>query len=94
MTLGSALCTMKHHFLGEPMDFCCHGDLKYLLLIACASSPTGCSESILDILTDVCQEYYLRMTHSLRHAVDAEALHGTTGFQVMRLAGAAVVHHL
>ena len=37
---------------------------------------------MLETLTDTCDEYMLQMTKLMRHAVDREAQHGTTGFQV------------
>lgn len=40
----------------------------------------SCSQSVLDTLTDVCQEYYHQLLRLLRCAVDAEAYHGGSGF--------------
>lgn len=45
----------------------------------------GCSQSVLDTLTDVCQEYYHQLLRLLRCAVDAEAYHGGSGFPVSAL---------
>ncbi|ELT88177.1 hypothetical protein CAPTEDRAFT_228859 [Capitella teleta] len=39
-----------------------------------------CSESILDMMTDVVHEYMLRFTRTMRHARDDEALYGSAGF--------------
>ena len=44
-----------------------------------------CAESVLETLTDIGHEYFVQMTRLLRHAVDNEALHGGTGFQVSDL---------
>ena len=41
-----------------------------------------CRESVLETLTDISHEFYLKLTEQLRAAVDEEATTGTTGFPV------------
>ena len=42
----------------------------------------GCTESVLETLTDSCHEYLLQMTKLMRLAADAEAREGASPFPV------------
>jgi len=45
-------------------------------------SVSGCTESALETLTDVTNEFYLQMTSLLRSAADRNAMNGHVGFPV------------
>ena len=55
---------------------------SYLVVYFLIRYILGCTESVLETLTDSCHEYLLQMTKLMRQAVDAEAREGASPFPV------------
>ncbi|XP_064481990.1 STAGA complex 65 subunit gamma-like isoform X2 [Ornithodoros turicata] len=54
--------------------------LRRAVAVICAHIGYDTTESVLEVLTDVCNEFYQRLCLQLRVTVDREALTGQTGF--------------